>query len=122
MLWKDWPPHATILSLVRDAASKLPDGVGTRADVCLLLKDSQYLEPLISDLNLNQVVSGALDRLHYEYDPCVMYDTDKKIWIYLHKGRNIKDAIWVGEGPLEDSAKKGLYFQTLDWIESVEKE
>jgi len=32
-------------------------------------------------------VSGALDRLHYEDDPCVKYDSDKKLWIYLHKDR-----------------------------------
>jgi hypothetical protein len=35
------PSYITILSLVRDAASKLQDGVGTRADICDLLKDSQ---------------------------------------------------------------------------------
>ncbi len=33
-LKKERPPQATLLSLVRDAASWLPDGVGTWADVC----------------------------------------------------------------------------------------
>lgn len=32
-------------------------------------------------------MSGALDRLHYEDDACVKYDPEKKLWIYLHKGR-----------------------------------
>ena len=36
---------------------------------------------------LNVVVSGALDRLHSEKDPCVKYDVNRKIWIYLHRCR-----------------------------------
>ena len=38
-------------------------------------------------LQLNVVVSGALDRLHSEKDPCVKYDVNRKIWIYLHRCR-----------------------------------
>ena len=38
-------------------------------------------------LQLNNAVSGALDRLHYEKDPCVRYINSKKLWIYLHRGR-----------------------------------
>lgn len=34
-------------------------------------------------------MSGALDRLHYEDDPCVKYDSEKKVWIYLHKDRDL---------------------------------
>ena len=33
-------------------------------------------------------MSGALDRLHYMDDPCVKYDLDRKLWIYLHKERS----------------------------------
>lgn len=29
--------------IVRDSAARLPNGEGTRADICELLKDSQYL-------------------------------------------------------------------------------
>jgi hypothetical protein len=36
-------------------------------------------------------VSGALDRLHYEKDPCVRYDAPRKVWIYLHRGRTEED-------------------------------
>ena len=36
---------------------------------------------------MNTVVSGALDRLHYEKDPCVKYDIGRKLWIYLHRHR-----------------------------------
>jgi nuclear factor related to kappa-B-binding protein len=93
MLLPDRPPHVTILCLVRDAASRLPGRTGTRADVCTLLKDSQYLNHAESNKEpaVNQVVSGALDRLHYERDPCVLYDNDKKLWTYLHRGRDEED-------------------------------
>ncbi|KAL6864709.1 hypothetical protein ACP4OV_015860 [Aristida adscensionis] len=93
MLLPDRPPHVTILCLVRDAAARLPARTGTRADVCTLLKDSQYLnfEEANKEAAINQVVSGALDRLHYERDPCVLYDNDKKLWTYLHRGREEED-------------------------------
>ena len=42
-------------------------------------------------LQLNNAVSGALDRLHYEKDPCVRYDAPRKVWIYLHRGRTEED-------------------------------
>ena len=42
-------------------------------------------------VQLNNAVSGALDRLHYEKDPCVRYDGTRKVWIYLHRGRNEED-------------------------------
>lgn len=32
-------------SAVRDAAARLPNGEGTRAEICELLKDSQFLAP-----------------------------------------------------------------------------
>jgi hypothetical protein len=35
-----------------------------------------------------------LDRLHYEKDPCVKYDLQKKLWIYLHKNRTIDYPPW----------------------------
>lgn len=82
------PPYVTILTLVRDAASRLPNGEGTRAEVCELLKDSQFLNSNSSDAQIHTVVSGALDRLHYERDPCVKYDSNRKVWIYLHRNRS----------------------------------
>jgi hypothetical protein len=91
MLKPDRPPHVTILCLVRDAAARLPGSIGTRADVCTLLRDSQYIVEDVSDAQVNQVVSGALDRLHYERDPCVQFDADRKLWVYLHKDREEED-------------------------------
>jgi hypothetical protein len=94
LLKSDRPSYVTILSLGRDAAARLPDGVGTRADICDLLKDSQYVNERLSDQQINNIVSGALDRLHYEKDPCVKYDQGKKLWIYLHKNRALDYQPW----------------------------
>lgn len=91
MLKRDRPPHVTILCLVRDAASRLPGSIGTRADVCTLIRDSQYIVEDVTDAQVNQVVSGALDRLHYERDPCVLFDGERKLWVYLHREREEED-------------------------------
>ena len=85
----------TLLCLARDAASRLPDGVGTRADILELIKQSQWIKLEGTEpAHLNNIVSGALDRLHYEPDPCVKYDSEKKLWIYLHKNRTIDWVEW----------------------------
>jgi|UniRef100_A0A2N9H0B1 nuclear factor related to kappa-B-binding protein len=91
MLKRDRPPHVTILCLVRDAAARLPGSIGTRADVCTLIRDSQYIVEDVSESQVNQVVSGALDRLHYERDPCVQFDGERKLWVYLHREREEED-------------------------------
>lgn len=91
MLNADRPNFVTILTLVRDATARLPNGEGTRADICELLKSSQYISQSAPENVLQSVVSGALDRMHTEYDPCVKYDTKRKIWIYLHRNRTEAD-------------------------------
>ncbi|KAM0953239.1 putative nuclear factor related to kappa-B-binding protein [Dioscorea sansibarensis] len=85
------PAHVTILCLVRDAAARLPGSIGTRADISTLLRDSQYIVDNVSDSQINQVVSGALDRLHSQRDPCVQFDNDRKLWVYLHREREEED-------------------------------
>ena len=79
------PPAVTILSLVRDAVSRLPNGEGTRADIVELVRDSQYLIDNIETASLTSTVSGALDRLQNETDAPVKYDNNRKIWVYLHR-------------------------------------
>lgn len=91
MLKPDRPPHVTILGLVRDAASRLPGSIGTRADVCTLIRDSQFIVDDVADDKVSEVVSGALDRLHYEQDPCVKFDSERKLWVYLHREREEED-------------------------------
>ena len=46
------------------------------------------------------MVSGALDRLHYEKDPCVKFDSARKNWIYLHVDRTAEE---LGERPVVSS-------------------
>lgn len=84
LLRNERPSHVTILCIVRDAASRLPAGRGTRADICDLLRDSQYIREGATYQQLNTVVSGALDRLHYEESAPVKYDAESKEWVYLH--------------------------------------
>ena len=36
-------------------------------------------------------MSGALDRLHAEKDPCVKYDITRKLWVYLHRVRSVEE-------------------------------
>ena len=85
------PPAVTILSLVRDAVSRLPNGEGTRADIVELLQDSQFLQPNIETASLTSTVSGALDRLQNETDAPVKYDNNRKIWVYLHRARTLQE-------------------------------
>ena len=94
LLKMERPPYITLLALVRDAAARLEDGVGTRLDICDLLKDSQYINENISENKINNIVSGALDRLHYQKDPCVKYDSHHKLWIYLHRNRTLDYPGW----------------------------
>ncbi|XP_048521535.1 nuclear factor related to kappa-B-binding protein isoform X3 [Dendroctonus ponderosae] len=91
MLNADRPNFVTILSLVRDATARLPNGEGTRSEICELLKSSQYISSSAPDSILQSVVSGALDRMHTQWDPCVKYDQKKKTWVYLHRHRTEDD-------------------------------
>ena len=91
LLVSERPSAVTLLSLVRDAAARLPGGEGSRADVCELLKESQFVNDGVSDVQISQVVSGALDRLHQENDACVRYDSERKLWAYLHASRTVDD-------------------------------
>ena len=91
LLIKKRSPAVTILSLVRDACARFPAGVGTRADLCILFRDTQYL---VEDADLEQVsqcVGSAMDRLRYQKDSCVSYNLETRMWTYLHKERNEGD-------------------------------
>ena len=82
----------SILTIVRDAVARLPDGVGTRLDVMELAKESQWLEQGTMDENLmSMTIGGGLDRLQAEEDPCCRFDPHTRLWVYLHKGRKLDD-------------------------------
>jgi nuclear factor related to kappa-B-binding protein len=91
MMKPDRPPTVSVLSLVRDAASRLPGGVGTRSDVTTLLRDSGYVVEAPDENAYSSLVSGALDRLKSDLDPSVRYDGELKLWIYLHRQREESD-------------------------------
>lgn len=69
----DKPPFFSLHCLGRDAVARLLDGVGTRDDICVLARDSQFIVEDISDSQHSKVVKGGLDRLYYEDDPCVKF-------------------------------------------------
>nr|CAB3264310.1 NFRKB nuclear factor related to kappa-B-binding protein [Phallusia mammillata] len=91
LLRPERPPQVTLLALTRDAVARLPGGTGARNDVCNLIRESQYLAEVITDQQINSAVSGALDRLHYESDPCVKFDASKRLWVYLHGDRTVEE-------------------------------
>ena len=91
LLCPERPVCVCILALVRDAVARLPGGVGTRQDIALLLRDSQYIVQSESDAKISPVVSSALDRLHSEPDPCVRFDPEQRVWVYLHRHRTVND-------------------------------
>lgn len=94
LLKNDRPPTVTMHSVTRDALSRLPDGVGTRNDVALLLRDSQFLVDDASEAMIISAVSGSMDRLSAERDPCARFVANMKLWVYLHGKRKIDDPGW----------------------------
>nr|GEU49482.1 hypothetical protein [Tanacetum cinerariifolium] len=59
--------------------------------VVQMYQDKVYTVEDVSDAHLNDVVGGALDRLHYAHDPCLQFDRDRKLWVYLHRERDEVD-------------------------------
>lgn len=105
------PPCFTVLCLVRDAAARLPNGMGTRSDICTLVRDSEFIIEDIADDQVEHVVSGALDRLHYELDPCVKFDRDSRLWFYMHGDREQEDYEYEGTSSIK--IQKKMKLQTL---------
>jgi len=108
MLKTNRPPYVTVLTLVRDAVSRLPNGEGSRIDIMELLKDSQYLNPNLDMDSLTVTISGALDRLQNETDSCVKYDPNSKIWVYLHRDKTLEELenMMVNSKPKPRTKKK----------------
>lgn len=83
------PPLVSAVALVRDAVARLPrGGEGTRLEIEELTRDSQYLsaEARANPQILSNFVSGALDRLQNEPNPCVRFESGRRLWINLHHG------------------------------------
>lgn len=119
MLKWDRPPHVNVLCLVRDAAARLPGSIGTRGDVCTLIRDSQYIEEDISDAQISLVVRAGLDSLHYERDPCVRFKKDRKLWVYLHREREEVD--FENDGTLSTKTRKRQNKESVSRMLSLNK-
>jgi nuclear factor related to kappa-B-binding protein len=92
VLKSERPNFITTTALVRDAIARLPNGEGTRAEIGELLKSSQYVLPHIFDTALQSIVESALNILCGESeDPCVKFDSKRKVWIYIHRNRSMED-------------------------------
>ena len=53
LLKSERPSQVTLLALTRDAVARLPNSAGTRGDVCALVRQSQFLAPIVTDAQVN---------------------------------------------------------------------
>ena len=60
LLFSTRPAFVTFIVLVQDALARLPNGVGTKTDICMLVKDSQYVNQV-----LLSIVELYFDKQHY---------------------------------------------------------
>lgn len=88
LLIADRPPCVTLISLVRDAIARLPNGEGTKAHVCELMKASQYIVP---GCVLHVIVNTVVERLQRDADRCVHFDQRRKLLIYMHRSKTEAD-------------------------------
>lgn len=51
-----------------------------------------------------------MDRLHYERDPCVKFDPDRKLWTYRHRLRNPDDFLPDGTSSVRQGLKRKGFF------------
>lgn len=85
LLVADRPPCVTLLSLVRDAVARLPNGEGSKTHIYEMLKASQYIVPGSS---LPVAVNNVLERLQADGDRPVFFDARRKIYIYAHRSKS----------------------------------
>jgi hypothetical protein len=76
------------MSTSRISVARLPGQAGMRQAVCKKIKESQYVSTTVSESQNSNWVGGALERMGAEkWDPAVLFDQDRKIWVYLHADR-----------------------------------
>lgn len=88
MLLDDRPATVNVQDVVRDAMARLPQGVGTKGDVMVLLQDSQYVDPMCPATMVASHLSDCLDRLSAMSDPVASYSGPSRLWSYLHRNRS----------------------------------
>lgn len=104
------PNTVNYLSLIVDAVARLPNGEGNLADICKLVKYSQYLESNLSDQSLHSFVTTGLDKLCSEaLNPIVQFDNKRKLWIYLHRNYSEEDFKKLHNYQINAKQKKIVY-------------
>lgn len=79
---------------------RLDGFLGDKNKVSEKAKESQYVLPDAPTNSLSTLVSNALDRLQSAGDACVKYDTETKMWVYLHGDRTEESLTFFDvEGP-----------------------
>lgn len=91
MLLDDRPAAVTLQDVVRDALARLPQGVGTKSDIQLLILDSQYVHQNVSSTVVSNAVSDCLDRLSAVADPAAAYHGPSRLWSHLHRNRQLHE-------------------------------
>jgi nuclear factor related to kappa-B-binding protein len=110
MLVEDRDFIVSLVNMVVNGGSRLPGGVGTRADVAQLVSYSKFVKPSVDMDKFNSVVSAALDRIQLVPDAPLKFDVDLKLWIYNHRLRNVEDFARIEaeiEAALKASSSQG---------------
>ena len=80
-LRSDRPAWLSSHSLVRDAGARLPDGRGSRGDICILVKDSQYLAPNLPDKELYRLVGRTLNHIqNLKSESSLKFEASQQLW------------------------------------------
>ncbi|GLD91757.1 hypothetical protein PINS_up000290 [Pythium insidiosum] len=117
LLVPDAPGAVTMLSLVYDACARLPEGVGTRADIGILVSASRFVRTDALMSLLNKAITHRLSILEVmplgEFaNPCVRFDAHRGVWEYQHALNAWSVTEPEIEAPTHDTPKK-LSIQNL---------
>jgi hypothetical protein len=76
---------------------KKKTGVGTKADLQVLVMDSQFVVQDVSAGILASSVSDSLDRLSTASDPAAAFHSSSRLWAYLHRNRGMHEFLTVDD-------------------------
>ena len=94
MLLDDRPASVTLQDVVRDALARLPQGVGTKGDLALIIQESQFVDPKADFNVISQAISDCLDRLSAVSDPAAAFHGPSRLWCYLHRSRKEEEFLY----------------------------
>ncbi len=97
MLVDERPSTVTLQDVVRDAVARLPQGVGTKSDLQVVVMDSQFVNQDVTAAVLSSAISDSLDRLSAVSDPAASFHATSRLWSYLHRNRGMHEFASGGE-------------------------